>query len=280
MPRDKLNRRTAMQIVAGSLVTASGCASLTGPKPEVSPAQSVKAAEREPLPDREIVSQTAAEPATPREVSSGEVTGRLYFVYYPRDDEVAFQRVASAIRRHHGAWQRYGGDVGEGIAMPSRVLAWIGSEAVPELRTVAARVAPFDARHSPARIDPGSDDPYFCATGGKELTYGYGTELTVVLAPNSWRRVPEDVKFHSTSVVAEQLSAMLSDFPVEVRATPAAGWRDESDMLTSDIPPGLLKIKCAGAPSRISTIIQSHPQVLGTELVDAYFDGCPGCGMG
>ena len=65
---------------------------------------------------------------------------------------------------------------------------------------------------------------------------------------------------------------MLNDYPVDVRAVSATGWRDESEMLTSAIPPGLLKIKCAGAPSRISTIIQSHPQVLGTELVQPGVD--------
>ena len=284
MSRDELTRRTAMQIVAGSLVTASGCASLTDRQSKISPAQSVEATGREPLPDREFESpETAAEPATPDKISSKEVTGRLYFVYYPRDDQAAFQRVTTAIRKPHGAWQRYGGDVAEGISMPSRVLAWIGPEAVPELRTVAARVAPFDARHSPARIDPAREDPYLCATGGTEQTYRHGAELTVVLAPNSWRHVPNDVTYHSTEVVAEQLSAMLSDYPVEVGATLSIGWRGQSDLLTQAVPPGLLKIQCAGVPSRISTIIQSHPQVLGTELShhqDSFFDGCPLCGMG
>lgn len=275
MRRDKLTRRTAIRIAAGSLVTVSGCATFPGRQPEATLDQSVSG--NRPLPDPDVESwETVAEPATSRGVSS-EVTGRLFFVYYPRDDQAAFQRVTLAIREHHGAWQRYGGDVGEGISMPSRVLAWVGPEAVPDLRTVAARVAPFDARHSSARIDPAREDPYLCATGGKELTYRHGAELTVVLAPNSWRQVPKDVKFHSTKVVAEQLSAMLSDYSVEVRATPSMGWRDESDMLTQAIPPGLLKIQCAGVPSRISTIIQSHPQVLGTELMQPDVDGFYEC---
>ena len=279
MPREELNRRTAMQIVAGSLVTASGCATFSSQPAEVTATHSSAAADGDREPHLTPASASPNEDSVP---ATESVNGGLYFVYYPRDDEPAFQRVTAAIRKHHGAWQRYGGDVDKGISMPSRVLAWVGPEAMPELRAAALRVAPFDARHSPARIDPTRDSPYLCATEGKVRLYTFGTKLTVVLAPNSWRHVPKDVSFHSTQVVAEQLSAMLSDYPIKVLATPAAGWRDEAVILAAANPPGLLKIECRGeVPSHISAILQSHPQVLGTELVHQdFFDACHGCGMG
>lgn len=272
MPSEELTRRTAMQIVAGGLVSATGCntfsKSITEALPKVD--QLVSARDQgQDSGNTEAESRPAVEIGPPKAIGESGVAGRLYFVYFATADEAALGQIQTVVSKFHGAWNRYGENQSPGAGSSSRMLVWVHPNAIPDLRKVAIRVAPLVARQTLADLIARQKFPFVIERQEAKLFFDSWTELIVVLAPNSWRSVPAHVEYHSTEIVAEQLAEMLHEFPVKVAALPSSGWLEggADDRPRPENPPGIVTVNFDSETRPIvATIVQSHPQVLGLSL--------------